>query len=130
MNLERLKTRQQRLLEALKANANYLNSNSTSELNVASSYVPKSNSQQRLQFHMEVYPNPTIGWLNIEATMSGTNYMLLDVYDEARKKVASIKKIGEALFESINLSDQKSGTYFIEVQSDTEVLTKEIVLRK
>lgn len=74
-------------------------------------------------FTMEVYPNPNNG----QFTLKMNQLAKVDIISAVGHIVYSKQLIGK---ETIDLSQQAEGVYFIKVETDTESLVEKIVIRK
>ncbi len=77
-----------------------------------------------------VYPNPSSGIFNIEwnsnENNSTTNYIITDI---SGKTIIEKNNISNSLFQ-VDLNQYPKGIYFIRIQSNESIITKELVLTK
>ena len=78
---------------------------------------------------INIYPNPTSNKVNLEFTSDKTTNANWTLYNELGKKVktGSKKLIAGNNQISINMQNIKSGIYFVSLEVDGEVITKEIL---
>ncbi len=90
-------------------------------VNQSDSYTPE----------IQLYPNPTNGIVNIRVKIDNTDFIEINVYDLAGKKIISEKY--DNMFEletSINLSEKKSGIYICKIRTENQVYVRKISLTK
>jgi len=79
---------------------------------------------------MNIYPNPVINAVNVEFTLKTNSQVNLQLYDELGKLVKVIKKdnykIGNNKIQ-LEIVDFKSGIYFVSLNVDGKVFTRQIV---
>ena len=75
-------------------------------------------------FTTAIYPNPTTGLFNIHA-VEGSD---IEVLNSLGQVVYSINNANS--FETIDLSDNNEGTYFVRIKSDNDISTKKITIIK
>jgi hypothetical protein len=80
---------------------------------------------------INIFPNPSNGHFNIVTTFAATQNVDVKVVDVLGQVVYSDKKkdIGVGNIE-INLNNQTSGIYFVEVTDGQEKITKRILIDK
>ena len=71
-----------------------------------------------------IYPNPTTGVFNVQG-VEGSN---IEVLNSLGQVVYTLNNANS--FETINLSDNNSGTYFVRVKTNDNVTTKKIIFIK
>lgn len=82
---------------------------------------------------LRVYPNPTIGKLTIEATLSKDGKLHVEVFDLLSQKIISFDDYGTGqthLKREIDLSNQADGVYFISLNNSGDRITKKFILKK
>lgn len=72
----------------------------------------------------DIYPNPSTGILNLRINFEYSEISLINVICK------EIFKSTSSQVNQINLSDQPDGIYFLKIQTNQEVLTKKLILRK
>ena len=78
---------------------------------------------------LKIYPNPATDKVSLEFTVKKSTMVKLILYNELGKKVKSQnKKVITGLNQiSINTQNIKSGIYFVSLEIDGEIVTKQIV---
>ena len=78
---------------------------------------------------LKIYPNPTTDKVNLDFTTQKSTTATWALYNELGKKVktGSKKLIAGNNQISINMQNIKSGIYFVSLEVDGEVITKEIL---
>lgn len=79
--------------------------------------------------NINVFPNPCKGKLYINFSDKQPSNADIFIYDVLGKVVAKFSESSTLNF-VINLSDKEDGIYFIKIQTEEQVYTKEIVLKK
>ena len=74
--------------------------------------------------NFEVYPNPTMDYLNIKSSTSNYEVNLMDIKGS---RIENVQLINKGDLTSIDLSALNSGIYFLEFKSDNEVIVKKII---
>ena len=82
-----------------------------------------------LERAIHVYPNPSLGWLNINVTPSITKTIALQIFDQNGKLVYHINTI-EDINQSLNLTDLQNGLYWCKFVVEDSVVVKKVVLAK
>ncbi len=76
----------------------------------------------------ELYPNPTDGIINIVFNHNLSNeFISITVYDISGRKIQSNEFEQNNHFYTIDLSELSSGTYFISIQNENQILTQKVV---
>ena len=84
------------------------------------------------QFSFNIFPNPVVNSLNIVFDSKRFTDIFIDVYDELGRKLICEKQkgsYGKKTFK-LDVSELKSGIYFISCNINGEVETKQFVVRK
>ncbi|MBW7936590.1 MAG: T9SS type A sorting domain-containing protein, partial [Flavobacteriales bacterium] len=78
---------------------------------------------------VQVYPNPTDGWLQMILPETKTYDIL--VYDMMGRLLQSEKIANEGDFShALDLSAYPNGLYFVEIRQENKSLTKKIILSR
>jgi hypothetical protein len=89
-------------------------------------------AENRNDFSMGVYPNPANDVLNVNYTMQAQAQLLLNIYSVDGQLVRSEDKgtaaTGNGTIQT-DISDLAPGTYFVQLQTETGVSTKRIVVQ-
>ncbi len=76
---------------------------------------------------LEVYPNPTTGIVNIDINTEDMENAELKVIDIVGKVIYSVDNVSNTM--NIDLSDNPSGIYFIQIKNDKQNVSKKIFLK-
>jgi len=79
---------------------------------------------------MNIYPNPVTHAVNVEFTLKTNSQVNLQLYDELGKLVKIIKKDNYSIGNNkiqLEMSNLKSGIYFVSLNVDDKVFTRQIV---
>jgi len=92
--------------------------------------VLTSNTIKTSSFEFNIYPNPVTNKVNLDLTLNKTSVMSILIYDELGRIVKKIKKNelnagGNSV--QIDVEGLKSGIYFVSLNIDGEVISKQIV---
>ena len=83
-------------------------------------YEEETNNVQNLQnVQISIFPNPTNGIINIEIQEQIEKITVFDILG---------KVILETINTEINLTEQKTGTYFLKIETENGILTEKIVV--
>lgn len=91
------------------------------------------NNDPKILQQLAVYPNPTSGEVKMDFYSESNGHLELEVTDAlGRNLLTKSMKVnaGGSLYETIDLSDQKNGIYFLRFTQDNKTTTKSIVLNK
>ena len=80
----------------------------------------------------ELFPNPSTGISTLTFEHEGRGKLSVEIFDLQGKRVFKKGKINFDTFykEEINLSNQPSGLYIVELNLDGKKFTKELVISK
>ena len=71
-----------------------------------------------------IYPNPSNGIFNIQTSVNFSNIIIKDVTGRTIKKLT----VSDSNYATINIENQASGIYFLEIQLENEIITKKIII--
>ena len=77
---------------------------------------------------VKLFPNPTDALLTV-LTTKGSNIENIELYDIGGRRVSSFTMSGRNNMEQINLSNFRKGVYFIQINSNNDLITKKIILQ-
>jgi hypothetical protein len=86
--------------------------------------APLSTNNYDIETNVKLFPNPTSGKITI---IGDIPFQSLEVYNITGQKVLSKKYKGSTNSESIDLSSQKSGIYFVNVKTENTSVTKKLI---
>jgi photosystem II stability/assembly factor-like uncharacterized protein len=86
-----------------------------------------STSSNALASAITLYPNPASDYVNLSFIEAGEDYKI-EIYDALGKKVLKKKYISSSSDERIYLNEISAGIYFINIYSDTDQITKKLVV--
>ncbi len=90
---------------------------------------PKASVSTALAKHISVYPNPSTGKTIIDVSSFLNRTIQMRIYDAIGRLVLTEKRINNSEdLVSLDLKDQKSGIYFIELEIDKEVYREKLLL--
>ena len=102
----------------------------TEILNVnMSSCVPTGIEENRLSNSLQLYPNPTSGNVMLKFALHKPKDIKVTVYNIIGKVVSSAewKNVTSEIY-SIDLSGKATGLYYLNIQTDKEVIVKKVSL--
>jgi hypothetical protein len=88
---------------------------------------PLSIEDQKLASTISIYPNPTTGQFYIK-TGASINLEKIVIYDLHGRLISNIDLSNNSKTKTINLSGASKGLYFVNIHSDTGMITKKIIL--
>ena len=74
----------------------------------------------------KIFPNPTTGIINIRSQQKSQNITKVDLYNTSGNRIKTQIVSGQNAY--LDLSDFPSGSYFIRLSNDKNVLTKHILI--
>jgi hypothetical protein len=86
-----------------------------------------STSSNALASAITLYPNPASDYVNLSFIEAGEDYKI-EIYDALGKKVLKKNYISSSSDERIYLNGISAGIYFINIYSDTDQITKKLVV--
>lgn len=90
-------------------------------------YNPTTQVPEKIVHNLNIYPNPTTGIVNIDYPISKNTLIEIDVFNTANVLVRSFQLKSSNSIESINISDLKSGTYFVQLKTSEAVSNGKII---
>ena len=86
-----------------------------------------STSSNALASAITLYPNPASDYVNLSFIEAGEDYKI-EIYDALGKKVLKKNYISSSSDERIYLNGISAGIYFINIYSDTDQITKKLIV--
>ena len=86
-----------------------------------------STSSNALASAITLYPNPASDYVNLSFIEAGEDYKI-EIYDALGKKVLQKNNISSSSDERIYLNGISAGIYYINIYSDTDQITKKLVV--
>jgi hypothetical protein len=93
---------------------------------------PKSMSQhEKAKFQFNLFPNPTTGPASVQFNLTRPGTVSLSIHDVIGREISKQEEILQAGQHklSFNLSGQKAGLYFVQIDSPDGKNSKRLVLR-
>ncbi len=88
------------------------------------SYADFVNVENIIKNEISIFPNPTTGIFTIETEQRYSNITIFDITGKTIKQLSVNNKQS-----SVDLSDYKSGIYFIKFQNNETVITKKLIVK-
>lgn len=91
----------------------------------------QSVKEENLNYFINLYPNPTTGIIALNFSENNTKVESIKLYNILGKEIKKISfdKLNQKEYK-IDLSLQKNGFYFLKIQTDKQLFTKQIILHK
>lgn len=90
-------------------------------------FDPTTKTPEIVSKKLNIFPNPTSGIMNIDLEIPQNNLVDIHVYNASNVLVRSFQFRTTNNSESINISDLKSGTYFIQMKTDKVFANRKII---
>ncbi len=99
-------------------------------INVEGSTAIVSNTNITSLNHLNISPNPSKGWLNMDISFNQIENYSIVIHDAVGKVAYSRNLSGNRLNEQLDISKLSNGVYFISIITGNESITKKFILAK